>query len=461
MTGQRCRPTLRRSLAILPLCAVGLSLHAPRLDAQNPIVPPGVYLADPSARVWEDGRVYVYGSRDEDPSYYCSWSQDVLSSPDLLRWEVHRDVFASKGPADQVPYSDALLYAPDCHYRNGTYFLYYCLASGRNTEGVATSPSPAGPFAGGRVIDLADIEEIDPAVFVDDDGQAYYIWGQFTAKVAKLNTDMTTIDPATIKDRVLTETEHFFHEGGSMVKRNGLYYFVYAHMGRGNRPTCLGYATSRSPLGPFTYGGVIVDNDHCDPAVWNNHGSLLEFRGRWYVLYHRSTHGSRTMRKACIEPIAFDGDGRIAEVEMTSQGAGDPLDARSAIDAARACLLYGDVRIQASGPGREELAGIRQGDCAGYKYVDFGAGVGGVTVRVAPGAEPGRIELALDQMWSAPVATIEVPGGGDGTAWTELTAAVKEARGVHALWLRFRGRGEDLFRVDAFRFGGGPAGPSR
>lgn len=461
MIGRRSRPTSRRAWAVWPLCALGLSLHAPRLDAQNPIVPPGVYLADPSARVWEDGRVYVYGSRDEGPSSYCSWGYDVVSSSDLLRWEVRRDVFASKGPGDQVPYSDAPLYAPDCHIRNGTYFLYYCLASRTNTEGVATSPSPSGPFTGGRVIDLAGIEEIDPAVFIDDDGQAYYIWGQFKAKMAKLNADMMSIDPATIKDGVLTESEHFFHEGGSMLKRDGLYYFVYAHMGRGNRPTCLGYATSRSPMGPFAYGGIIVDNDHCDPAVWNNHGSLLEFRGRWYVLYHRSTHGSRTMRKACIEPIAFDGDGRIEEVEMTSQGAGGALEARRAIDAARACLLYGNVRIQGSGPDREELGGIRRGDCAGYKYVDFGTGVGGVTVRVAPGVEPGRIELALDQMWSPAVATVEVPGGGDGTAWTELAAKVKAVRGVHALWLRFRGSGEDLFRVDSFRFGDGPPGPDR
>jgi hypothetical protein len=242
-----------------------------------------------------------------------------------------------------------------------------------------------------------------------------------------------------------------------MVKRKGIYYFIYAHMGRGNRPTSIGYATSRSPMGPFTYGGVIIDNDHSDPGVWNNHGSIVEMNGQWYVFYHRSTHGSKTMRKACVEPITFNDDGSIDEVEMTSQGAGPPLKATDPIDAERACLLYGNVRIQAFEAANEELGGIQDDDRAGYKYIDFGTGVEQVTVRVAPGASPGRIVLALDQMWSRPIATIDVPGGGDGRTWTTVTARVQGAAGVRALWLRFRGDGPDLFRVDSFWFSRGEA----
>lgn len=422
------------------------------LQAQNPICPPGMYLADPAARVWKDGKVYVYGSRDESPKYYCSWDYDALVSPDLRTWTAIKNVFSSRGPRDEVPYSDDLFYAPDCHYRNGIYYLYYCLASKVNTEGVATSPSPTGPFVGGRVIDLGGFNEIDPAVFIDDDGSAYYIWGQFTSKMARLKPNMTEIDPATIRDNVLTEKEHFFHEGGTMVKRRGIYYFLYAHMGRGGRPTCIGYATSRNPMGPFAYGGVIIDNDHCDPGVWNNHGSLAEVNGRWYVFYHRSTHGSKTMRKACLEPISFHGDGRIDEVEMTSQGAGGPLKATEPVEAERACLLYGNVRVQSWEQANDELGGIRDDDRAGYKYLDFGDGVRSVRVRVKPGKHPGRILLSLDQMWKSPMAVLDVPGG-DGKTWTEVQGEVKEARGVHALWLRFRGEGEDLFAVDSFCFG--------
>ncbi|MBN1277705.1 MAG: family 43 glycosylhydrolase [Deltaproteobacteria bacterium] len=63
----------------------------------------------------------------------------MLSTSDLKTWTIHENTFASKGPGDQAPYSDNYLYAPDVHYKNGIYYLYYCLASNRQTEGVATA----------------------------------------------------------------------------------------------------------------------------------------------------------------------------------------------------------------------------------------------------------------------------------------------------------------------------------
>lgn len=421
------------------------------LYSQNPISPPGVYIADPSAHVWKDGKIYIYGSNDESPNYYCSWTHHVLSSSDLLKWELTKDVFSSKGKNDQVSYNDDVLFAPDCQYKNGTYFMYYCQPS-KIAEGVATSKSPLGPFVNGKAIDTKGISEIDPCVFLDDDGQAYYIWGQFTAKMAKLKPNMTEIDLSTVKDNVVTEKEHFFHEGGYMVKRNGIYYFIYAHMGRANMPTCIGYSTSKSPMGPFKYGGVIVDNSHCDPGNWNNHGSIVEFKGKWYLFYHRATHNSNMMRKACVEPITFNPDGSINEVEMTTQGAGAPLKATSQIEAEQACLLFGNVRIQAFSPIREELGEIRNKDHVAYKYLDFEVGIDRFEVRVAPGTKGGKIEVALDQPWHQAIGTVQVPSENGTKEWVTLSCDVKKTQGVHALWLRFIGDGDKMFDIDWFRF---------
>lgn len=420
--------------------------------AQNPIVPAGIYIADPAAHVWDDGKLYVYGSVDETTDYYCSHRHHVLSTEDMTNWTLHENVISSKGADDAIPYSDSLMYAPDCQYKDGTYYMYYTLNSPTNTEGVATSDSPVGPFRNARNINLHGYNQIDPAVFLDDDGTAYYLWGQFTAKMAKLKPNMIEIDPATIRDSILTEGEHFFHEGGYLVKRHGIYYFIYAHMGRAGRATCIAYATSDAPMGPYEYGGVIVDNDHSDPSVWNNHGSIVEFNGQWYVFYHRSTHGSVMMRKACVEPITFNPDGSIDEVEMTTQGAGPPLKATDPLDAARACLLYGHVRIRACAPDREELGEIRDSDFAAYKYIDFGTGVNAVTLRVAPGRDPGRIVLKIGHSWSPAIGMMEIPGGGDGATWQEITVNVKPVSGIHALWLRFQGDGDGLFTVDRIQF---------
>ena len=204
-------------------------------------------------------------------------------------------------------------------------------------------------------------------------------------------------------------------------------------------------------MGPFTYGGVIIDNDRCDPGNWNNHGSIVEFRDQWYVFYHRSTHGCFTMRKACLEPIYFNADGSIKEAEMTTQGASGPLDPLKKMDAERACLLWGNVRIQAFSTDNEELTGIKNDDKAVYKYYDFTDGADSLMM-VAPGVNPGRIDLGLDAAWGPSIGSIKVPGGGDGKSYIPITCKIRNLKGVHSLWLRFEGKGDDLYKVDWFQF---------
>jgi hypothetical protein len=429
------------------------------VNSQNPICPPGLNIADPTARVWKDGRLYVYGSRDESLNYYCSYDYWVLSTSDLLNWKYTPNVFASKGENDQIPWNDLALYAPDAMYKNGKYYLYYCQEKGR--EGVATSTSPTGPFTNAKEIYLKKKNQVDPTVFIDDDGQAYYLWGQFQAKIAKLKPDMMEIDTTTIIDNLITEKEHFFHEGVFMIKRNGIYYLVYADMSRKGMPTCIGYATSNSPLGPYRYGGVIVDNDGCDPVNWNNHGSIVEFKGQWYVFYHRTTNGVINSRKACIEPIFFNADGSINEVEMTSQGAGKPLDAFSKIEAERACLMFGNARIEylsfdqtnpVNPSNNDQLGKIKNKDWAAYKYIDFGAGAKSVTVCVAPGAKPAKIRFRLDNVWGTSVGLLQIPGGGDGKNFCVFTTDIKLTKGIHALYLDFSVDESDLLNIDWLEF---------
>ncbi|MDR0682505.1 MAG: family 43 glycosylhydrolase [Dysgonamonadaceae bacterium] len=416
---------------------------------QNPICPAGIYMADPTARVDKNGKMYVYGSRDESPDYYCSQRYDLLSSTDLCNWSLTENSFSTVGKTDGVPYSDASLYAPDMMYKDGTYFLYYCLSD--FTGGVAVSRSPAGEFKNGQPIE--GVGSIDPNVFIDDDGQAYYYWGQFAAKAARLNPDMKTIDISSVKDSVVTEKEHFFHEGSFVFKRNGIYYFVYTDISRQDRATCLGYSTSTDPLGPFKYGGVIIDNAGCDPAVWNNHGSVAEFKGKWYVFYHRSTQNSVTMRKVCVEPITFREDGSIPEVPMTSQGAGNPLKAAEKIDAGRACLMFGNVRMEMQNAEykapNEILAGIRNGDRAAWKYIDFGAGVKRFTVHLRAW-QAGSIAVVPDYPWREPAGVLEFTAADNGQT---LSCNVSGLEGVHTLWLQFYGeKDKDLFELDWIRF---------
>jgi hypothetical protein len=426
----------------------------------NPLLPPQHFVPDPEARVWADGRLYLYGSYDiSGDTAYCSHQLRTFSSADLLHWTDHGVSFRSAGEgkdtAHIVPW-DLPLYAPDCVYRDGLYHLFFCLSDA--TEGVARSPSPTGPFRDAVAIEGAHKDAIDPAVLIDDDGQAYLYWGQFNCRAAKLNRDMTAILPETLNRNLINEKDHGFHEGPSIRKRNGIYYLVYTDTSRG-KATCLSYATSRSPLGPFTKRGVIIDNDGCDRETWNNHGSIESFKGRWYVFYHRSSQGSKVNRRACAERIEFDADGLIKEVEMTTQGVEGPLNARQEIGAWRACLLNGRVQTESVGPlddtGRfdEHLAFIESGNFAAYKYLDFGPGhLTHFQCQAASLTLGGTIELHLDSETGPHIGTCQVTPTTGWQQWKTFECPIPPVQGHHALYLVFHGPNGWLMNLKNFRF---------
>jgi arabinoxylan arabinofuranohydrolase len=422
----------------------------------NPILPLQHFVPDVEARQWQDGRLYLYGSYDlSGGTTYCSYEYHVFSSADLFNWVDYGESFRSTGPNSQVPWADMPLYAPDCIYRDGRYYLFFCLSD--HSEGVAESPRPEGPFTRAVPVAGAHGDGIDPSAMVDDDGQVYYYWGQFNLRGARLRPDLQGIEPDSLHHDLLTEAAHGFHEGASIRKRGGLYYLVYTDISRG-RATCLSYATGRSPLGPFEKGGVLIDNTGCDPHTWNNHGSIAEFNGQWYLFYHRSSQATRFNRRVCVEPIHFNSDGSLEEVEMTTQGVSGPLDAAQTIDAWRACLLSGQVHTEAVQPGAsspafsEHLTMIHDGDWAAYKYIDFGAGVSGFRAQAASLTYGGTLELHLDRPDGPLVGACQVPRTGGWQMWETVTCPVKGADGIHALYLVFHGREGRLFGLKDFLF---------
>lgn len=382
-------------------------------NRRNPILPLDIHIPDSEGHVMPDGKLYLYGSFDDREDVYCSDKYHVVSTPDMEHWTIH-DVsltgpdipwyknpdapkypgidwshptpFIQKMLADAAAKGDdmkeafekedeekpPLLFAPDCIYKDGKYYLYFCMSD--DSEGVAVSDRPEGPFTDPVQLPCGGI---DPAIFIDDDGQAYYYWGQLFSHGVKLNEDMVSFQEDEIVDDLVTEEEHFFHEGSSMRKIGDTYYYVYADMQRG-KPTSLGYATSKSPLGPFEYQGIIIDNDGCDPESWNNHGSIECVNGQWYVFYHRSSRASQQHRRLCIEPITINADGTIDEVKMTSQGVGEPFAPGETIMGYQACGLKGTVYIgvDEENPecgndcgGSEKLTNISDGDEAVFRYI--------------------------------------------------------------------------------------------
>lgn len=414
----------------------------------NPVLPLEHFVPDSEARVMPDGRLYVYGSYDISGNMaYCSSVLHVFSTDNLVDWVDHGVSFSSK----DIPWTsvESLLYAPDCIHRDGKYYLYFCLSD--NTEGVAVSENPYGPFKNPVSIEHASGDGIDPAIFLDDDGQAYYYWGQFALRGAKMNSDMKTLDASSINRNIIDEKRHGFHEGASVRKHNGIYYLVYTSIIRG-KATCLAYATSESPLGPFSYRGVIIDNVGVDPDTWNNHGSIECFHGKWYVFYHRSSQNSNFNRRLCIEPIEFLEDGTIPEVFPTTQGTEKPISAACVLHASRACRLggWGSNACIAPDPKSivpEVIKDVCGNGWAAYRYIEFNDRLTHVTVGYESEGE-GELEI-----WTGDkcIAAFRLPSTNNQIG--SVTVSIHPVSGVFTLFLEWRFKKDSSAILRTVQFG--------
>ena len=287
-------------------------------QAANPIIT-SIYTADPSARVWADGRLYLYASHDMDPPRGCDYMDryHVFSTDNMVDWRDEGEILR----ASQVPWGrkeGGFMWAPDCAYRNGTYYFYFPHPSETRWNdtwkiGVATSSKPASDFKVTGYIDgLGGFAMIDPALFMDDDGQAYiYFGGGSHCAGAKLKANMTELDGA-VQPMVGLED---FHEASWVFKRNGIYYLSYADNHQKNNQ--MRYAISTNALGPWTYKGIYLEPTDCDTT----HGSIVEYKGQWYQFYHNcSISGRGNLRSVCVDKLNFNDDGTIQMIVQTKEG---------------------------------------------------------------------------------------------------------------------------------------------
>jgi beta-xylosidase len=308
-----------RNQLILAFKVIGASLIYPikHCFAQNPIIT-SMYTADPSAHVWKRGRLYVYASHDVDPPRGCDLMDKyhVFSTKDMKHWKDHGEILNSKQVSWGRP-EGGFMWAPDCAYKNGTYYFYFPHPSGTDWNktwkiGVATSKKPASDFTSqGFIPEVGGFAMIDPCVFVDDDKQAYLIYGGGSkCQGGKLKDNMVEID-GKMQDMVGLQD---FHEAAWLFKRNGIYYLTYADNNR--RENQLRYAMSKNPLGPWEYKGVYLEPTGCDTS----HGSVVKFKGQWYAFYHnKSISGKGNLRSVCADKLYFNPDGTIQKVIQTKK----------------------------------------------------------------------------------------------------------------------------------------------
>jgi hypothetical protein len=309
----------RRSLGALSFAAVAVALAC---FAGNPFIT-SIYTADPAAHVWPDGRLYIYASHDIDPPVGSNLMDryHVFSTADMVNWRDEGEILRASEIAWSGP-PGGFMWAPDCAYANGHYYLYFphpSDPSGTNWNytwkiGAAISLSPGRDFTPltNYIQGVGGFSMIDPDVFIDTDGQAYLFYGGGgNCAVARLNPDMVSINGAAQAVTNLND----FHEGTWVFKRNNLYYLTYAD----NNPNDnqLEYATATNVMGPWTSQGVYLFSTGCSTSQ----GSVVEYHGQWYQFYHnQAISGNGSLRCICVDVLNFDTNGNILPVVQTTNG---------------------------------------------------------------------------------------------------------------------------------------------
>ncbi|MFB6343701.1 family 43 glycosylhydrolase [Saccharicrinis sp. FJH62] len=286
----------------------------------NPIIKHR-HTADPAALV-HDGVFYIYAGEDKgDGSWYNMPNWLVYSTTDMINWTEY------PVPLERTDFSwakDYSSWAAQVIERNGKFYWYvsteHATIHGK-AIGVAVSDSPTGPFKDARGSALItnnmttqwtgiSWDDIDPTVWIDDDGQAYLFWGNTQCYYAKLKDNMTELDgpimPVSLPD---------FTEAPWIHKRGDWYYLSYASLWP--EKTC--YAMSKTINGPWEYKGILNElSGNCN----TNHQAVVEYKGDWYFVYHNGGlfSGGSYLRSVCIDYLYYNDDGTLKRIQMTTEG---------------------------------------------------------------------------------------------------------------------------------------------
>lgn len=305
-------------------------LTSSAVQAQNPIIK-HIFTADPAPLVYND-TVFLYTGHDTASVSATNYKMPdwyVFSSTDMVNWKDHGVCLSPQ----TFSWATGDAYAAQCVQRNGKFYWYVSTfhksdenSKGGAAIGVAVSDRPTGPFkdAIGKALVVNEMttdmkhgwDDIDPTVFIDDDGEAYLYWGNGSCKYAKLKENMIELDGSI----TAFKPEHYI-EGPWLYKRNGLYYLVYA--GAGTKPEMIEYCTASGPLGPWTYRGIIQENV---PNSFTTHPGIVDYKGKSYFFYHNGAlpTGGSYRRSICVDYLYYNADGTIQKVVQTNKGV-DPV----------------------------------------------------------------------------------------------------------------------------------------
>ncbi len=436
---------------ILLLCGSCALLNSLNVNAQRPIIQTK-YTADPAPMVYND-TVFLYTTHDEDDAEGFKMQDWLLyTSTDMVNWTDH-GVVASLKSFDWVK-RDNGAWAEQVVERNGKFYMY-CPIHG-NGIGVLVSDSPYGPFKDplGKplVWQKEHWDDIDPTVFIDEDGQAYMYWGNPNCYYVKLNEDMISYSGDIVK---LKETPEHYQEGPWFYKRNGHYYLAFAST---CCPEGIGYAMSDSPTGPWKTKGYIMRPTE---RTRGNHPGIMDYKGKSYVFglnydllkLETNTHYER--RSVSVAEMHYNEDGTIQEVpywadtKLEQIGTFNPF---RKVEAETMAWGYG-LKTVPNADKSLSVVNVNNGEYICVRGVNFGKNKARRFEVSALPLEGGNLKIRLDAPDGKIVGNVNIPQGNETSKYELYSCEVNAVSGIHDLYLSFEGENnKDLFELDYWKF---------
>lgn len=436
---------------ILLLCGGCGLLNCLNVNAQRPIIQTK-YTADPAPMVYND-TVFLYTTHDEDDAEGFKMQDWLLyTSTDMVNWTDH-GVVASLKSFDWVR-RDNGAWAEQVVERNGKFYMY-CPIHG-NGIGVLVSDSPYGPFKDplGKplVWQKEHWDDIDPTVFIDEDGQAYMYWGNPNCYYVKLNEDMISYSGDIVK---LKETPEHYQEGPWFYKRNGHYYLAFAST---CCPEGVGYAMSDSPTGPWKTKGYIMRPTE---RTRGNHPGIMDYKGKSYVFglnydllkLETNTHYER--RSVSVAEMHYNEDGTIQEVpywadtKLEQIGTFNPF---RKVEAETMAWGYG-LKTAPNADKSLSVVDVNNGEYICVRGVNFGKNKARRFEVSALPLEGGNLKIRLDAPDGKIVGNVNIPQGNETSKYELYSCEVNAVSGIHDLYLSFEGENnKDLFELDYWKF---------
>lgn len=286
----------------------------------NPVIPG--YFADPTIKKFGD-TYYMYATTDGSGAGFGP--AQVWTSKDFVNWTLM-----------PMNWPDShWIWVPDViRHTDGRYYYFYCQPC---IIHCGVSETPRGPWKNilgeSEAVLVPDrfvtnAITLDGQTFVDDDGSVYLYWGTwgiykgFGCGAGKMTPDLKGFT----ETRLIPNTEAVdFFEAPFVLKRNGIYYFMYSSGSCHDHTYRVQYATSDHPLGPYEYKGCILETNEDGTVHGPGHHSILKEGDDYYIVYHRhdNPHSNRGFhRQLCMDKMEFAADGSIRKVIPTHKGVG-------------------------------------------------------------------------------------------------------------------------------------------